>query len=75
MQTITQGAAERIQDNPVCLGNLMVLFNRYENTIRRWLKEKDVRLATPSAIAIIKQDTGLTEDKILTQEKKNKVPV
>lgn len=74
MQTITQVAVDKIRNNPVCIGRLMVMFEKYEVTIKRWLVTKDVRLVTPSALSVISEETGLPADKILAQEKKHKVP-
>ena len=46
-------------------------FDKHYKTIENWLKEKNIILTTPKAVAIIKAETGLTEEEIFETEKNN----
>jgi hypothetical protein len=47
----------------------MIAFDRGQNTIENWMASKDIRLTTPTAVVIIKEETGLTDAEILEEEK------
>jgi hypothetical protein len=64
--TISDKAIESIKKNNRLIGRLMIAFNRGQNTIENWMKDKDVRFTTPQAVQIIKEESGLNEDEILT---------
>ena len=57
-----------IKGNNKLLGNLMMAFDRSQNTIENWMASKDVRLTTPTAVQIIKEHTGLSEEEILEDD-------
>ena len=51
------------------LKNLLAIeFDCSVFTIKRWLDEDEVRLTAPSATAIIKKETKLSDDQILEPE-------
>ena len=64
---ISDTAIHAIKGNNYCMAELMKLFNRCQNTIENWLKDRDIRLTTPQAVAIIVQYTGVPEDQVLTE--------
>jgi hypothetical protein len=65
MTTISNKAAKKLKGNQRAIGRLMVLFNKSSFTIERWIDAKDVRLITPQALEIVKEETDLNEDHIL----------
>jgi hypothetical protein len=65
MKVLTNNAADQIKGNQRLIGRLMALFNKSSFTISRWIEDKDVRLTTPGAIQVIKDETGLKVDQIL----------
>jgi hypothetical protein len=65
MQTLNTNVVELIKGNQRIIGKMMALFNKSSFTINRWIEDKDVRLTTPGAIQIIKEETGLTNKEIL----------
>lgn len=67
MTTISSKAAKKLKGNQKAIGRLMTLFNKSSFTIERWIDAKDVRLVTPQALEIIKEETELNEDHLLTQ--------
>lgn len=66
MVTISNKAQNKLSGNRRAIGKLMVLFNVHSVTIERWIESKDVRLTTPQALEIIKEETELNEDHLLT---------
>lgn len=66
MVTISNKAQTKLSGNRRAIGKLMVLFNVHSVTIERWIESKDVRLTTPQALEIIKEETELHEDHLLT---------
>lgn len=50
------------------MGRLMIAFDRGQNTIENWMASKDVRLTTPLAVQIIKDESDLANDEILEEE-------
>lgn len=65
MKALTNNTADQMKGNQRLIGRLMALFNKSSFTIGRWIEDKDVRLTTPGAIDIIKEETGLDESQIL----------
>jgi hypothetical protein len=65
MQTLNTNVVELIKGNQRIIGKMMALFNKSSFTINRWIEDNDVRLTTPGAIQIIKEETGLTNKEIL----------
>ena len=70
MITISNKAQTKLTGNQRAIGRLMVLFNVHSKTIERWIEGKDIRLTTPQALEIIKEETDLKEDHVLTQTEK-----
>lgn len=65
MKALTNNAADQMKGNQRITGRLMALFNKSSFTIGRWIEDKDIRLTTPAAVQIIKEETGLKESQIL----------
>lgn len=61
MITLSEQATEKIRGNNRIIGQLMVVFNKHQITIDRWIKDNDVRLTTHAAVQIISKETGLGE--------------
>ena len=70
--TISDRAISSIKSNNKLMGRLMGAFNRGQNTIENWLASKDVRLTTPTAVQIITEEAGLSENEILEQVSEGK---
>lgn len=62
---ITQQAIDKIRGNNSAIGRLMQAFDRGQKSIEVWMNNKDIRLTTPTAVQIIQEETGLSEDEIL----------
>lgn len=62
---ISNVAVEKIKGNNILIAKLMIAFDRSQNTIENWLAYKDIRLTTPLAIQIIKEESMLLENEIL----------
>jgi hypothetical protein len=67
--TVTDKAIEGIKGNNKLMGRLMIAFDRGQNTIENWMASKDIRLTTPTAVQIIKEETGLQDEEILEEDK------
>lgn len=65
---ISNKAIEMITGNHRILGRLCSQFDRHMKTIENWIDSKDIRLTTPNAVKIIKEETGLNESEILDPE-------
>lgn len=65
---ISDKAIDSIKGNNRLMGRLMIAFNRGQNTIENWMAAKDIRLTTPTAVQIIKEETGLEDSQILEAE-------
>lgn len=68
MYTISNNATTAIRGNNRLMGKLMTAFNRTQRSIENWLDSKDVRLTTPLAVQLIKEETGLEDSQILEEE-------
>lgn len=66
---LTDKAKTAINKNTKLKNRLAIEFDCSVFTIKRWLDEGDVRLTAPSATAIIKKETGLSDKQILEPEK------
>lgn len=69
MYVITDTAIREIKGNNRLMAKLMIAFDRGQNTIENWCASKDVRLTTPTAVQVIKEETGLEDSQILEEEK------
>lgn len=66
--TISDKAIQAIKDSNKLMAALMTAFDRGQNTIENWMKWKDIRLTTPTAVNAIMAHSELTESDILEQE-------
>lgn len=64
---LTDKAKAAINGSPRLQNLLALEFDCSVFTIKRWIKEGEVRLTAPSATIIIKEETGLTDDEILEE--------
>jgi hypothetical protein len=71
--TISDKAIEAIKGNNKLIARLMISFDRGQNTIENWMASKDIRLTTPNAVSIIKEEAGLSDEEILESEVTEKV--
>jgi hypothetical protein len=68
MQVITQKTLDLIKTNYKVIGRLVAVFEVHPRTISNWIDKNDVHLTNPTAIDIIKEETGLSESEILTEK-------
>jgi hypothetical protein len=66
---LTDKAKKVINKNTRLKNLLAIEFECSVFTIKRWMDDDDVRLTAPSATAIIKKETELTDKQILEAEK------
>ena len=66
---ISDIAIKKIKGNNRAINALGYSFDKGYKTIENWLRDKDIRLTTPTAVSIIKKETGLSEKEILVNEK------
>jgi len=66
---LTDKAKAAINGSPRLQNLLALEFDCSVFTIKRWIKDGDVRLTAPSSTAIIKEETGLAVDEILEEGK------
>lgn len=66
---LTKKAKTAINKSTRLKNLLAVEFDCSVFTIKRWLDDDDVRLTAPSATAIIKRETDLSDSQILEAEK------
>ena len=62
---ISDKAIGRIKGNNILIGRLMAAFNRGQKSIEVWMDNKDIRLTTPTAVQIIREETELTDYEIV----------
>jgi hypothetical protein len=62
---ISDKAAGMIKGNNRLIGRLMIAFDRHSKSIEDWAESRDIRLTTPTAVQIFKEETGLAESEIL----------
>jgi plasmid maintenance system antidote protein VapI len=67
MQIISIATAETIKKNWVVNGRLVAAFKVHPRTIENWINCRDIRLTTPTAIQIIKEETGLQDNQIFEE--------
>lgn len=65
---ISDKAVQKIKGNHKAYNALGYAFDKSYKTIENWVKDKDIRLTTPTALEIIKAETGLTEEEILVPD-------
>lgn len=65
---LTDKAKAAINGSPRLQNLLALEFDCSVFTIKRWIKEGEVRLTAPSATNVIKAETGLTDDQILEED-------
>lgn len=65
---ISNLAAGKIKGNYKLIGLLMGAFNKHQKTIETWADDRNMLLTTPTAVQIISEVTGLSEDEILEKE-------
>ena len=70
MIQITDSAISKVKGSNRIIGKLMTEFNKGQKAIENWLAAKDVRLTTPAAVAIIKEESGLDDSEILEDTEK-----
>lgn len=75
---LTDTAIKAVNENVRCKNRLALDLDRAVPTIERWLSDatkgandKGVMLTTAQALQIIREETGLTDEQILTSEKVN----
>lgn len=66
--TISDKAIQSMKSNNRLMARMMLAFDRTQNTIENWMNDKDIRLTTPTSVAIIREETGLFDEDILEQE-------
>jgi hypothetical protein len=66
--TISDKAINSIKGNNRLIGRLLIAFDRGQNTLENWMRDKDIRLTTPTAVQIIHEETGLSSEEILEGE-------
>lgn len=66
--TVSDKAIAGIKGSNKAIGRLIIAFDRGQNTIENWMRDKDVRLTTPMAVQIIREETGLSDEEILETE-------
>lgn len=62
---ITDIAVQKIRKENKAIARLMILFDRGQKSIERWMEDKDIRLTLPEAVLIISEETRLTPEEIL----------
>jgi len=65
---LTDKAKAAISGRPRLQNLLALEFDCSVFTIKRWIKDGEVRLTAPSATIIIKEETGLTIEEILEED-------
>lgn len=71
MKQVSDKALLLMKKNNVAIGKLMIAFNKGQQTILNWMDSKDVRLTTPTAVEVIREETGLSDEEILEPEDKD----
>jgi hypothetical protein len=69
--TISDKAISAVRKSNAAMGRLMAHFDRVHQSIYNWLNSKDIRLTTPDAVRIIREETGLTDTEILEEDTKS----
>jgi|GEM_PF-5194420 len=68
MLRIKTSIAEQILKNYQVLGRLVSAFDVHFRTVENWIKDRDIRLTTPTAMNILKEELKLTEEEIIEAE-------
>lgn len=64
---LTNAALDTINKNMVCKNRLALEMDKSQYTIQRWINTNDEMLTTASALKVIREETGLSDDEILTE--------
>lgn len=67
---LTKNALKAIREKKECRIRLQYELNKTDATIYRWLDENNIMLTTAQALQIISEETGLSQEEILTDESK-----
>ena len=62
---LTQKALTKIGKNGTLKGRLADAMGKSMFTIHRWIKDNDPMLTTATALQIIREETGMSDDEIL----------
>lgn len=63
---LSEKAIRAIKDSELLKGRLADALNRSVSSVNRWVYEGDtIMLTTATALAIIREETGLSDDEIL----------
>jgi len=68
MQVLSKKALSAITRNNKVIGRLVAKFDKHPRTIENWIDNNDVHLTNPSSLEIIREETGLTDEEILTEK-------
>lgn len=68
MVIISDKAIDAIKGNNQLMARLMMLFDRGQNTIENMMASKDIRLTAAGAVAILREESGLTDSEILEEK-------
>ncbi len=68
MAGITEAAKNKIMEDVKVRAALMSAFLMSEKSVTNWAERNDIRLTTKTAVDVLKETTGLTEDEILQPE-------
>lgn len=62
---LTEKAIAAIRNNKRVRARLQLDLNKSEYTIARYIINNDIMLTTATALAVIKEETGMTEDELI----------
>jgi hypothetical protein len=65
---LSNSAIEAIKGNPRIMNLIAAEMECTESTVRRWINNNDDELTKAVPLQIIREETGLTDDEILTRE-------
>lgn len=62
---LTQKAIDALKKDKRARARLQLDLNRSEYTINKYISENDIMLTTATALAVIREETGFSDDEIL----------
>lgn len=65
---ISDKAVELLRGNHKAMGRLCTMFDKHMKTIENWISHRDVRLTTPGALQILREETKLPDEELLTEK-------
>jgi hypothetical protein len=65
---LSKKAIEALKASESMKGRIAEALGRSVYTVNRWMYDNDVMLTTATALQIIREETGLTDDEILQKE-------